>query len=434
LVPATGDEVPGSAPHDVSTPDRAAPARHQRTLQDADGGPRSTILSTAQFLRPHGRRSEGETMKRSKLFRTGAVVLVLGLVAAACGGDDDDDGDEPAAGDEADSGDDAADSGDDAADSGDDAADSGDGVIVGLVTKTESNPFFVKMREGAQAKADELGVELRSFAGEFDGDNDAQVRAIEDLIAAGAAGILITPSDTVAIVPTVERAREAGLTVIALDTPLDPIDAADATFATDNFRAGELIGQWAAATVDDPENVKIAMLNIAENQPRVGVLRNQGFLTGFGIDVGDPDQWGDEDDPRIVGQDVTAGSEEGGRTAMENLLAIDPDINVVYTINEPAAAGAKLALDAAGTTALIVSVDGGCPGVNDVADGNIGATSMQFPLLMASLGVEAIATGEIPPNSEGLDFYNTGVELITDAPVDGVESQDTTWGLDNCWG
>jgi fructose transport system substrate-binding protein len=382
---------------------------------------------------------------RHRLLQLLALVLALGLIAAACGDSDDDDGSDEGDTTATTAADDAADEGgdDDAADTtaadegGDDdaaAPAAGDGVIVGLITKTESNPFFVKMREGAQATADELGAELRSFAGEFDGDNDAQVRAIEDLIAAGAAGILITPSDTAAIVPTVERAREAGLTVIALDTPLDPIEAADATFATDNFRAGELIGQWAAATVDDPENVKIAMLNITPNQPTVGVLRNQGFLTGFGIDVGDPNQWGDETDPRIVGQDVTEGSQEGGRTAMENLLAIDPDINLVYTINEPAAAGAKLALDTAGTEALIVSVDGGCPGVADVADGNIGATSMQFPLLMASLGVEAIVTGEIPPNSEGIDFFNTGVELITDAPVDGVESQDTTYGVENCWG
>ena len=379
---------------------------------------------------------------KSRLLRAVAAVAAVGLVAAACGSDDDSGSGstEPAVTEATDAGD-TADAGattepvaTEAVDTDAEADASGEGVIVGLITKTESNPFFVKMREGAQATADELGAELRSFAGEFDGDNDAQVRAIEDLIAAGAAGILITPSDTVAIVPTVERAREAGLVVIALDTPLDPIDAADATFATDNFRAGELIGEWAAATVDDPENVKIAMLNIDENQPSVGVLRNQGFLTGFGIDVGDPDQWGDEDDPRIVGQDVTQGSEEGGRTAMENLLAIDPDINVVYTINEPAAAGAKLALDAAGTEALIVSVDGGCPGVADVADGNIGATSMQFPLLMASLGVEALVTGEIPPNSEGIDFFNTGVELITDNPVDGVDSMDTAWAVDNCWG
>ena len=176
------------------------------------------------------------------------------------------------------------------------------------------------------------------------------------------------------------------------------------------------------------------MLNLAENQPTVDVLRDQGFLTGFGIDVGDPDEWGDEDDPRIVGHDVTGGSEDGGRTAMENLLAIDPDINLVYTINEPAAAGARLALDAAGSDALVVSIDGGCPGVEDVPDGLIGATSMQFPLLMAADGRRGDRHRRDPPEHRGLDFVDTGVELITDNPVEGIESQDTEWGLENCWG
>ncbi len=85
---------------------------------------------------------------------------------------------------------------------------------------------------------------------------------------------------------------------------------------------------------------------------------------------------------------MTAGSEEGGRKAMENLLQKDPGVNVVYTINEPAAAGAYEALKAVGKEkdVLIVSVDGGCPGVKNVEAGVIGATSMQFPLLMASHG------------------------------------------------
>ena len=84
-----------------------------------------------------------------------------------------------------------------------------------------------------------------------------------------------------------------------IDTPLEPIDAADATFATDNFKAGELIGQWAAASLgDEAANARIAMLDLAVSQPSVGVLRDQGFMTGFGIDVKDPNRWGDEDDPR----------------------------------------------------------------------------------------------------------------------------------------
>ncbi len=310
-----------------------------------------------------------------------------------------------------------------------------------LITKTDTNPFFVKMKEGATAKAESLGITLKSFAGKVDGDSETQVAAIETCIADGAKGILITASDTKGIVPAVTQAREAGLLVIALDTPLEPIDSADATFATDNFLAGELIGKWAAASLGaDAKNAKIGMLDLAVSQPSVGVLRDQGFLKGFGIDLGDPNKWGDEDDDRIVGNEVTAGNEEGGRTAMENLLTKEPFINVVYTINEPAAAGAYEALKSVGREGdvLIVSVDGGCPGVANVKDGVIGATSQQYPLLMASKGVEAIAAwalgGVKPKNTPGKDFFDTGVALVTDEPADGVDSIDTVEGKNLCWG
>ena len=310
-----------------------------------------------------------------------------------------------------------------------------------LITKTDINPFFVKMKEGATAKANELGIELSTFAGKIDGDHETQVQAIETCIASGAKGILITASDTKAIVESVTKARDAGLLVIALDTPLEPIDAADATFATDNFKAGELAGAWARAKLgDEAANAKIALLDLAPSQPSVDVLRNQGFLTGFGIDTKDINRIGDEDDPRIVGNDVTSGNEEGGRRAMENLLQRDPDINVVYTINEPAAAGAYEALRGFGKTegVLIVSVDGGCPGVENVAEGIIGATSQQYPLLMASLGVEAIKAwadnGTKPETTPGLDFFNTGVNLVTNEAVEGVPSISVQEGKDRCWG
>lgn len=316
-----------------------------------------------------------------------------------------------------------------------------DQVLACLITKTDTNPFFVKMKEGAEAASAELGVTLRSYAGRIDGDHESQVQAIESCIVDGADGILITASDTSSIVSSVQQARDAGILVIALDTPLDPVDAADATFATDNFLAGELIGQWAAATLGaDAENARIAFLNLTPSQPTVDVLRNQGFMSGFGIELGDPNVIGDEDDPRIVGHDITNGNEEGGRTAMENLLQRDPTINVVHTINEPAAAGAYEALRAVGreNDVLIVSVDGGCPGVQNVLEGVIGATSQQYPLQMASLGIEAIVAyatdGSLPEPTEGKDFFDTGVQLVTDAPVEGVPSIDTDEGMELCWG
>jgi fructose transport system substrate-binding protein len=321
------------------------------------------------------------------------------------------------------------------------AANAADKPIVGLITKTNTNPFFVKMKAGAEEAAKANDVELRSFAGKVDGDNDGQVAAIENLIAAGAKGILITANDSRAIVPTIEKARAAGVLVIALDTPLDPPNAADATFATDNFRAGELIGQWAAKTLGaKAASAKIAMLDLSVNQVSVDVGRDQGFLKGFGIDIGNPARIGDEKDPRIVGHDVTAGSEEGGRRAMENLLQKDPGISVVYTINEPAAAGAYEALRSVGRDkdVLIVSVDGGCPGVRNVKDGVIGATSMQFPLLMAAKGVEAVkkftTDGSKPQPSPGLTFFNTGVELVTDKAVAGETSIDSAAAMKKCWG
>ena len=320
------------------------------------------------------------------------------------------------------------------------AAAQDDDVSACLITKTDINPFFVKMKEGATAKAEELGIDLSTFAGRVDGDHETQVQAMETCIASGADGVLITASDTEAIVDVVQQARDQGILVIALDTPLNPIDAADATFATDNFEAGRLIGEWARKTVEDPESARIAFLDLNPSQPTVGVLRDQGFMEGFGIDTKDPNQWGDEDDPRIVGHDVTQGNEEGGRTAMENLLQQDPNINVVYTINEPAAAGAYEALRSFGKEddVLIVSIDGGCPGVQNVQEGVIGATSQQYPLEMASLGIEAIAQyaedGTVPQPSEGLDFFNTGVNLVTDAPVDGVPSISVEEGLERCWG
>lgn len=310
-----------------------------------------------------------------------------------------------------------------------------------LITKTDTNPFFVKMKEGATAAAEANGIKLSTFAGKYDGDVETQVAAVETCIASGAKGILITPTDSRALVPVISQARAAGALVIALDTQFEPADAADATFATDNFTAGVLIGEWAKAKMGaDAANAKIALLDLNPAEISVDYQRNNGFLQGFGIDIKDPTDIGDETDPRIVGNDVTNGSPDGGRTAMENLLQIDPGINLVYTINEPAAAGAYEALKSFGKEegVLIVSVDGGCPGVRDIAGGVIGATSMQFPLLMASKGIEAIKafaeTGQKPANSDGLDFYNTGVQLITDEPVEGIPSISSAEGLKKCWG
>ena len=309
-----------------------------------------------------------------------------------------------------------------------------------LITKTDSNPYFVTMREGALAEAKKLGVDLKTYAGKYDGDNQSQVNAIETCIADGAKGILITPSDTKAIVPTVEKARKAGLLVIALDTALSPTSAADMTFATDNFEAGKLIGEWAKAKFGaKAKDAKIAMLDLSITHPTVDIERDHGFLAGFGVPIKDPDTF-NVPDKQIVGHAETDGSEEGGQKGMETLLARNPNINLVYAINEPAAFGAYQALKSVGKAGhvTIVAIDGSCAGVKGVQEGIIDADSQQYPLKMASLGIKAIVKwakdGVKPQASAGKDFFNTGTQLITAHPEPGVKSIDPAEGAKLCWG
>lgn len=310
----------------------------------------------------------------------------------------------------------------------------GEEIVVGLITKTETNPFFVKMKEGASAEAEKLGAKLLTGAGAKDGDNEGQVTAMENMINAGAKGILITPSDTKAIVPSIEKARAQGIVVIALDTATDPQSASDALFATNNFDAGLLIGQWAAKAMTGKTPV-IATLDL---QPgiTVGAQRHNGFLQGMGLASGLSQDTSDlATAAEVVCAQDTHGDQTEGQTAMENCLSKNSDINLVYTINEPAAFGAFTALKNAGKDkdVLVVSVDGGCKGVQGVVDGQIAATSQQYPLLMAQKGVAAIVdyakTGTKPSG-----YTDTGVTLITDMAQDGVESKDSAYGLENCWG
>jgi len=310
----------------------------------------------------------------------------------------------------------------------------GEQIIIGLITKTDTNPFFVKMREGAQAKADELGIKLLTGAGAKDGDNEGQVTALENMVNAGIKGLLITPNDTKAIVPTIQKARDKGVLVIALDTATEPQSAVDALFATNNFNAGLLIGQWAVKAMNGKKPI-IATLDL---QPgiTVGAQRHNGFLQGYGlIKDADPNSSDLQNTPEVVCSQDTHGDQTEGQTAMENCLSKNPDINLVYTINEPAAFGAYAAIKAAGKDKdiVIVSVDGGCQGVQGVVDGQIAATSQQYPLLMASMGVDTLVK-DIKAGTKPSGYTDTGVTLITDKPQAGVDSKDSKYGTENCWG
>ncbi|WP_219601773.1 substrate-binding domain-containing protein [Nonomuraea indica] len=296
-------------------------------------------------------------------------------------------------------------------------------IKIGLITKTEANPFFVTMRQGAQAMATAQSATLMTAAGKYYGDNATQVTAIEKMVAAGVKGILITPNDATAIVPSIKKARDAGVLVIALDTPTRPQNATDALLATDNFKAGELIGLYAKAMMGD-RPARIATLDATPGSSS-SRLRHAGFLKGFGITEGDRS---------IVCSRNTYGDRTMGRIEMRHCLRENPGINVVYTVNEPTAFGAHAALKAMGLEkgVLLVSVDGGCVGVQAVEIGQIAATAQQYPLKMAEMGVQAVVEyAESGARASG--YTDTGVRLITDKPVPGIESRNTLFGRRHCW-
>jgi fructose transport system substrate-binding protein len=298
-------------------------------------------------------------------------------------------------------------------------------IKVGLITKDATNPFFVKMRAGATNAAKKLGASLSYAAGKSSSDNASQIAAIENMTTAGVKGILITVADGKAENAAIAKARKAGVVVIALDTPTVPKTATDALFATNNFNAGVLIGKYARAATKG-KKVTIGMIDEHAGSS-VGALRHNGFLKGFGISKSS----------KLI---ACAGNGEGqtapSQTAMENCLQKNPNINVVYTINEPSALGAWNALKKAGKTkagTTIVSVDGGCAGVRNVKAGIIDATSQQYPLLMASRGVAAVvkfAKTGVKPHG----YTDTGVNLIAKKALSGVKSKTVRYGLANCWG
>jgi fructose transport system substrate-binding protein len=321
---------------------------------------------------------------------------------------------------------------------------------VSLILKTQTNPYFVAMKQSAQAQADKSGAHLSVATGNADGDTQTQISAIYTAIARGDKGIMIT-SNGAAVNAALRQAKDYGLFVIALDTPLDPVKTADLTYATNNFAAGKLIGEYAAQRLGGKKAV-IAMLDLFDDQVvSVDIDRDHGFLTGMGIDPGSKTLNAKENKAgrytggkggsyEIACHQATQGAVDGGRQAMEQCLSRNPDINVVYTINEPAGEGAYAALsaDKRQDAAFIVSIDGSCQGMRDIEKGIFAADATQYPGKMAQLGVTSIAQigagGQAPALPPGQDFLDTGTKLVTAKPLTGIKSQTVAEGKQACWG
>ncbi|HEX7390808.1 MAG TPA: substrate-binding domain-containing protein [Acidiphilium sp.] len=294
-------------------------------------------------------------------------------------------------------------------------------VKVGFIVKTLTNPYFAAMQKAAVAEAKTAGVHMVFEAGKYDGDVGTQISDIEDLTTRGVNAIIIAPSVSASVVPALRKAQKAGVTVIAVDTAIGPPDIANSFVATDNFKGGLKDGEWAKAAMHGKKPV-VALL---EGTPAssVNTERMGGFLKGMGMTKS-----------QAAVDLITNGDQTKALTAMQNALVAHPDINLVWTINEPAAFGAYTAIEKAGLAGKIkiVTMDGSCSGMKAVADGHFSADILQFPGKMAQVGIqEAVeaAHGKTLPKR-----VDTGEPLATAHPMKGVPSITPAKALTECWG
>jgi fructose transport system substrate-binding protein len=312
-------------------------------------------------------------------------------------------------------------------------------IKVSLIGVDITNPYYLKMTNDTKAEAKKLGVDLSVQTGTSATGADTVTGQIEQAVAGGAKAILIQPGAGPAINPAIKKARAAGVLVLAVDNPTTPASTVDMAYVTGNLSVAKQLGAGTAASLGGKKAV-VAMLDVFEGQViQVDVDRDQGFLTGMGINLVNPDVNADEAKTgsytggkggkyEIVCNQATKATQDGGRTAMENCLSANPDINVVYTINEPAAFGAFEALKAAGKTSgvIVATFDGSCDGIAAMKKGEVTLDAQTYPGKQGSLALAAavayIKDKTKPAPSDGLDYFNTGSALVSADSISGVDT------------
>lgn len=276
--------------------------------------------------------------------------LCLALVIAGCGGDK-----EPA------------------------KADTKGGVTIGFSVSTLNNPFFVSVRDGVEAKAKEMNVNVKTVAAQD--DPAKQANDIQDLIQQKVSVLLINPVDSAAIVTSVEAANKAGIPVIMLDRSSDGGKVVS-LIASDNVKGGEMAAQHIIDKLG--EGVVVAEL---EGIPGASATRERG--EGF-HKLADTKL-------NVVAKQNADFDRTKGLTVAENILQANPTVQAIFAQNDEMALGAIEAAKSAGKEIFIVGFDGTADGTKAVEDGKLAATIAQQPKLMGEEGLAnavKVAKGE----------------------------------------
>ncbi|PTO87054.1 ribose ABC transporter substrate-binding protein RbsB [Vibrio splendidus] len=240
-----------------------------------------------------------------------------------------------------------------------------------IVLSTLNNPFFVTMKDGAEAKAEELGYKLIVL--DSQNDPSKELSNIEDLTIRGVKAILINPTDSDAVSNAIRIANRSNIPVLTLDRGASRGDVVS-HIASDNVIGGEMAGHFIMEKVGEKAKV-IQLEGIAGTS--AARERGEGFMNAV-----------NGSDLELLASQPADFDRTKGLNVMENLLAANPDVQAVFAQNDEMALGALRAVQASGKDVMIVGFDGTEDGIAAVNRGLLGATVAQQPDLIGSLGVE----------------------------------------------
>jgi ribose transport system substrate-binding protein len=257
---------------------------------------------------------------------------------------------------------------------------------IGITLGSMGNPFFIALAAGAEAKAKELNPNVTVNTADANYDLNKQFNQIDNFVASGVDMILVNAADPNAIAPAIKRAQAAGVVVVAVDVAAA---GADATVQTNNVQAGEVACQFIADKLG-ADGGKV----IIQNGPQVGAVidRVKGCKEVLGknpkIEILSDDQDG-------------KGNREGGLNIMQGHLTRFPEIDAVFTINDPQAIGSDLAAKQLGRSEFFITSVDGAPDIEKALQGNtlVQASASQDPYKIAQTAVEVgykIMNGEKP--------------------------------------
>ena len=245
---------------------------------------------------------------------------------------------------------------------------------VGIVLSTLNNPFFVSMKEGAEKEAEKLGFELIVL----DSQNDpAKERSnVEDLIQLGVVALLINPTDSDAVVKSVEVANEANIPVITLDRQSNGGEVTS-HIASDNIKGGAMAAEFVLEKLGTEANI-----NVVELQGIPGASATIDRGAGFHSILDD------KTNVKFVSSQAADFDRQKGLSVMENILQGNSDVQVVFAHNDEMALGAAKAIGTSNVKAMVIGFDGNEDALDAVEKGEMIATVAQQPDLIGALGVE----------------------------------------------